>query len=55
MMKDKYWHVGYPLAVVALCVSPRETFKEHWMDLITSGLAKMKVSLFLLVTSGVNL
>jgi hypothetical protein len=43
MLKDKYWHVGFPLAAVALCVSPREVFREHWLDLITAGFVRLRV------------
>ena len=44
--KPRYWQAAYPLAVVSLCVAPRDYFARNWISLVESGLAKLKVWLF---------
>ncbi|KAJ3554920.1 hypothetical protein NM688_g2858 [Phlebia brevispora] len=43
--KPRYWHVAFPLAVVSLCVAPREYFLRNWMSLIEGAISKLKVNL----------
>lgn len=40
--KPRYWNVAFPLVVVALSVSPREVFMEHWQACIDSISSKTK-------------
>ncbi len=42
--KPRYWSVAFPLVIVALAVSPREVFMEHWQWCIDAIQAKTKVS-----------
>lgn len=42
--KPRYWSVAFPLVVVALAVSPREIFLEHWQTCIEYITTKCKVS-----------
>lgn len=43
--KPRYWNVAFPLVTVALAVSPREVFMEHWQWCIDVIQTKVKVSL----------
>ena len=43
MVKPRYWHVAYPLAVTALCVAPNEYFLRNWSACFEAGLGKLKV------------
>ncbi|KAL1411204.1 Cell morphogenesis protein PAG1 [Vanrija albida] len=40
--KPRYWPIAFPLVVVALCVSPREVFMEHWQGCIDNIASKSK-------------
>lgn len=42
--KPKLWVNAFPLVVVALCVSPRDVFMQHWQSTIDVIMAKLKVS-----------
>ncbi|GMK55966.1 hypothetical protein CspeluHIS016_0210220 [Cutaneotrichosporon spelunceum] len=40
--KPRYWSVAFPLVIVALAVSPREVFMEHWQWCIDAIQTKTK-------------
>ncbi|BEJ00337.1 hypothetical protein CcaverHIS631_0501940 [Cutaneotrichosporon cavernicola] len=40
--KPRYWSVAFPLVIVALAVSPREVFMEHWQWCIDTIQTKTK-------------
>ncbi|EKM56941.1 uncharacterized protein PHACADRAFT_172641 [Phanerochaete carnosa HHB-10118-sp] len=42
--KPRYWDVAYPLAVISLCVAPREYFLRHWQGFVDASLNKLKAS-----------
>lgn len=44
--KPRYWHIAYPLSVVALCVAPRDYFQRNWTVCLEAGLAKLKVRFY---------
>ncbi|KAI0754921.1 cell morphogenesis N-terminal-domain-containing protein [Daedaleopsis nitida] len=46
MMKPRYWHVAYPLAVTALCVAPHEYFLRNWSACYEAGLGKIKERIY---------
>lgn len=50
--KPKYWTASFPLVVVALGVSPRDLFMQHWQGCIDAILTKLRVSLFTSKTDG---
>lgn len=43
--KPRYWATAFPLVVVALGVSPREVFLQHWQGCIEAVILKFKVRL----------
>lgn len=40
--KPRYWNIAFPLVVVALAVSPREIFLEHWQSCVEFITTKCK-------------
>ncbi|KAI0694213.1 cell morphogenesis N-terminal-domain-containing protein [Cytidiella melzeri] len=40
--KPRYWHIAYPLCIIALCVAPRDYFQRNWNACVEAGLAKLK-------------
>ena len=42
--KPRYWHQAFPLAIMALCVAPADTFKERWVGLLNQAIGRIKVS-----------
>ena len=45
--KPRYWLTAFPLVVVALGVSPREVFMQHWQLCTEAVSAKLKVGVWL--------
>lgn len=43
--KPRYWSTAFPLVVVALGVSPRDVFMQHWQMCMDNVNPKVKVSL----------
>ena len=41
--KPRYWPTAFPLVVVALGLSPREIFMQHWQSCTEAVVAKLKV------------
>ena len=41
--KPRYWSTAFPLVVVALGVSPRDVFLQHWQGCIENVTARLKV------------
>jgi hypothetical protein len=37
------WAVSFPLVVVALAVSPRDVFMQHWAQSIEAVMSRLKV------------
>jgi hypothetical protein len=42
--KPRNWPVAFPLVIVALGVSPRDVFMQHWQGCMESITARLKVS-----------
>lgn len=40
--KPRYWQVAFPLAIVSLCVAPRDYFQRNWQACLESSLSKLK-------------
>ena len=41
--KPRYWQAAFPLAIVSLCVAPREYFLRNWTALLEVSMSKLKV------------
>jgi hypothetical protein len=44
MQKPRYWPTAFPLTIILLGVSPRETFLQHWPMCIDNITSRLKVS-----------
>ncbi len=42
--KPRFWHQTFPIAVISLCVSPGEAFKEKWQVILQQAMERLGVS-----------
>ncbi|EXJ84641.1 hypothetical protein A1O3_05311 [Capronia epimyces CBS 606.96] len=42
LVKVRHWHIGFPLSILLLCISPVETFSQQWFPMMSTLATKLK-------------
>ncbi|EXJ94334.1 hypothetical protein A1O1_02728 [Capronia coronata CBS 617.96] len=42
LIKVRHWHLGFPVSILLLCISPIETFSQQWFPMMSTLAAKLK-------------
>ncbi|KAL2396875.1 Cell morphogenesis protein PAG1 [Exophiala dermatitidis] len=42
LVKVRHWHIGFPVSILLLCISPIDTFSQQWFPMLGTLAAKLK-------------